>query len=50
MLTVGLCVLTAGYIVGGVWQFKQLKQLLQYGLSRSSQASGDNQINDERTL
>jgi hypothetical protein len=50
VLGVGLCVLTAGYIAGGVWQFKQFKYLLQHGLGISSQPVGDNQMNDERIL
>jgi O-antigen/teichoic acid export membrane protein len=50
VLGIGLCVLTAGYIAGGVWQFKQFKYLLQHGLSRLSQPAGDNQMNDERIL
>jgi O-antigen/teichoic acid export membrane protein len=49
MLAMGLCVLAAGYIIGGIWQFKAFKQLLKGG-SGISTSPGDAQINDERTL
>jgi O-antigen/teichoic acid export membrane protein len=49
MLTIGLCVLITGYALGGIWQFKQFKQLLRPG-PNSPQASGDNLPNEERTL
>jgi PST family polysaccharide transporter/lipopolysaccharide exporter len=49
MLIAGLCILAAGYIITGIWQFKAFKQLLKQGLGTSI-ASNDAQPNDERTL
>jgi O-antigen/teichoic acid export membrane protein len=46
MFTLGLCILAAGYIIGGIWQFNAFKQLLKGGFSKPSDA----QINNERTL
>jgi O-antigen/teichoic acid export membrane protein len=49
MFAIGLCILTLGYIIGGIWQYKAFKQLLKggWGIPKSSD---DVQINDERTL
>lgn len=50
ILIIGLCILTAGYIIGGIWQFKPLKQLLVHGLGASSVAPNSQRIEQERTL
>jgi O-antigen/teichoic acid export membrane protein len=47
MLTFGLGVLAAGYIIGGIWQFNAFKQLLREG---SSKPLNDIQTNEERTI
>jgi O-antigen/teichoic acid export membrane protein len=46
MFTLGLCILAAGYIICGIWQFNAFKQLLKGGSSKPSDAP----INNERTL
>jgi hypothetical protein len=50
ILGVGLFVMAMGYVAGSVWQFKQLKQLLQHGLNTPSQASGNDPMNEERII
>jgi peptidoglycan biosynthesis protein MviN/MurJ (putative lipid II flippase) len=50
MFAIGLCILAAGYIICGIWQFKAFKQLLKGGLKASSKTSDAAQINNERTL
>jgi O-antigen/teichoic acid export membrane protein len=50
MLTVGLCILMIGYALGGIWQFKQLKQLLHHGIGEPSPTSDENPINEERII
>jgi O-antigen/teichoic acid export membrane protein len=49
MFAIGLCILAAGYVFGGFWQYKAFKQLLKGGLG-ASKSSDDAQINEERTL
>jgi hypothetical protein len=50
IVTVGVCILMTAYTLGGVWQFNQLKQLLRHGTDISPQVSGENPLNEERTL